>query len=419
MPSGSKYIYDPIHGSVTLEGAALDLVNHPLLQRLWGIKQTGMAHLVFPGAGHTRLEHSLGVLWVVREMARGLGLNEQEKHRVELAGLLHDVGHTPFSHSLESALKEVTGLNHEEWTVKLINGDLSNGFARYGEGIPGYELTPLPEVLSRHGIRAKDVACLLKELKKGQKSNYLEEMLHGTIDADRLDYLERDAHYTGVAHGAIDSSRLMETLRISDGHLAFAEKGRSAVEGFLVARSLMYATVYYNKTVRIAEAMILSAIERFPGYPESAGDLLSMTDGNLLSALDAAGGRAREMAMRLKVRALFKRAFVIGEGNTARNWDRLVSDPAARREVEDKLASLFHGRPGDVIIDAIKPATYPGEDVIIVDNDGPHDLLKDDPFLAHMVRRSPTRWSVAVYTTPKLREEVTRRGKKALEKFSP
>jgi hypothetical protein len=378
-----------------------------------------MAHLVFPGAGHTRLEHSLGVLWVVREMARGLGLDEEEKRRVELAGLLHDIGHTPFSHSLESALGEVTGLNHEEWTVKLINGDLTNGFSRFGQDIPGYEPIPLPEVLDHYGIKSRDVAGLLKELKKGQKSSYLEEMLHGTIDADRLDYLERDAHYTGVAHGAIDSSRLMETLRISDGHLAFAEKGRSAVEGFLVARSLMYATVYYNKTVRIAEAMILSAVERFPGYPDSAKELLSMTDGDLLSALDAAGGRSREMAMRLKVRALFKRAFVMGEETSPKRWQRLVRDPAARREVEDKLSTLFHGRTGDVIIDAIKPATYPGEDVIIVDNDGPRNLLKEDPFLAHMVRRSPTRWSLAVYTAPKLREDVTRKGKKALEKFTP
>jgi hypothetical protein len=419
MPSGSKYIYDPIHGSVTLEGAVLDLVNHPLLQRLWGIKQTGMAHLVFPGAGHSRLEHSLGVLWVVREMARGLGLDDKEKRRVELAGLLHDIGHTPFSHSLGSALEEVTGLDHEEWTVKLINGDLSGGFGKYGQGIPGYEPTPLPEVLSRHGIKAKDVASLLKKLQRGQRSTYLDEMLHGTIDADRLDYMERDAHYTGVAHGAIDSSRLMETLRISNGHLAFAEKGRSAVEGFLVARSLMYATVYYNKTVRIAEAMILSAVERFPRYPDSARELLSMTDGDLLSALGAAGGRAREMAMRLKVRSLFKRAFVIGEERQSKRWENLACDPVSRRKVEDELADLFHGRPGDVIIDAVKPATSPREDVIIAENDGPRNLLQDDPFLAHMVRRSPTRWNVAVYTSPRLREDVTRQGRRALEKLSP
>jgi hypothetical protein len=417
VPQGYKYIYDPIHGSITLRGATLDAMSHPLLQRLWGVRQTGMAHLIFPGAGHSRLEHSLGVLWVARSMAEALGLDEDVIRTIELAGLLHDIGHTPFSHSLEGALVEVTGANHEKRGVELITHDPPHGFLRFGKGIPGYEPLALPDLLSRHGVDAWEVAGLLQSSRTNRKTKFIEEMLHGPIDADRLDYLERDAHYTGVAHGAIDSNRLMETLRTSDGHLAFAEKGRSAVEGFLVARSLMYASVYYNKTVRIAESMILSAVERVPGYPEAARELLAMTDGELLSALELVDERAREMVMRLKVRALYKRAFAVGEDDTLEKWERLARNPQERRQLEDELAATVHAKPGQVLVDIITMTNPPGEDVTIVEEGTPHKLLEEDPYLAHLVRRSPTRWKVGIYTIPKLRGEVQRRGKKALEKL--
>lgn len=414
VPASRKYIYDPIHGSISLTGAVLDVVNHPLLQRLWGIRQTGFAHLVFPGAGHSRLEHCLGTMWVARAMSESLGLGRSERQRVELAALMHDIGHPPFSHSLEGPLVEVTGMDHEGWTRKLIQGEAPQGFSGHWESIPGYGERSIGGILETHDIPVREVASLLQEEGEERKS-YVREMLHGTIDADRLDYLARDGHYTGVAHGTIDSSRLIETLAVSRGHLAFAEKGRSAVEGFLVARSLMYATVYFNKTVRIAEAMAVSAIERMRGYPESASRLFSMTDGELLGTLEAAGGRSREMARRLRVRALYKRAFTLSESHEPGGAsEKLSRDPHLRRQIEDELARAAKGRAGDVLVDVIPHRARPEEDVTLIDQGRTRHLLAEDPSLAHLVRRSPTHWRIAVYAEPRLRERVSDLGEKVL-----
>ena len=414
MRGPRKYIYDPIHGSIPLAGAVLDSMNHPLLQRLWGIRQTGLAHLVFPGSGHSRLEHSLGAMWVARAMASSLGMDEGAREAVELAGLLHDIGHPPFSHSLEGALVESTGRNHEMWTLDLVRGKVAESFRSHWAREDAPEPPTLPEILERHGIGVKEVTGLLGP-RLPVRQRPIGEMLHGTIDADRLDYMERDAHYTGVAHGAIDSNRLLETLRVAGNHLAFAEKGRSAVEGFLVARSLMYASVYYNKTVRVAESMILSALERLPGYPGVAPRLLGMNDGELLGALTASGGRARSIALRIRVRDLYKRAVTLPPTVPHRRIAvRLGRDPILRRQAEDAIAEALDAAPGDVLIDTIAGPSTPDDDVTIVDRNRTYRLLAEDPPLAHLVHRSPTRWCVALYGIPRLRGDLERRGERLL-----
>lgn len=427
MPSRRKYIYDPVHGSISLVGASLELVSHPLVQRLWGIRQTGMAHLVFPGAGHSRLEHSLGVLWVARAMAHNLGLSPEETLPVELAGFLHDLGHTPFSHTLEGALWECQRQTHEDVTQRLILGDVPEAFGRYGRGIRDFHPRSIPDVLARHGVDAKEVARLLRSHRPHNRP-YLAEMLHGSIDADRLDYLQRDAHYTGVAHGAIDANRLLETMGRDRGHVVFAEKGRAAVEGFLVARSLMYASVYYNKTVRIAEVMLQSALERLPGYPERGAPLLALTDAELLGKLESEGGRAAEITRRLQVRQLFKRAATLPQEEVPaarKGLLRLLRAPAQRRYAEDALAEQLGGEPGDALLDlaGIEPTHPPDptgplpDGVRIREGTRVQDLLRSHPVWATLLSRPPTPWAVAVYTLPKLREEAERRGLRLLERY--
>lgn len=427
MPARRKYVYDPVHGSVSLVGPSLDLLGHPLVQRLWGIRQTGMAHLIFPGASHSRLEHSLGVLWVSRAMAQMMGLDKDEALAVEIAGFLHDLGHTPFSHTLEAPLKECTGKGHEDLTQAIILGEAPEAYTRFGAGIPGIRVPSLADLLDRHGISVTEIALLLRS-RRPHNRPYLAEMLHGSIDADRIDYLQRDAHYTGVAHGAIDANRLLETLRRVDGHLVFAEKGRPAVEGFLVARSLMYSSVYYNKTVRIAEVMLQSAFERLPGYPGVGPDLLALTDGEFMAALDAAGGRAAEMSERLRVRQLYKRATVLRETDDKgllRSVSRLSQNPAARRRTEDLLAEGFGGRAGEVLLDlagshhGLGPdgQPLPPEEVRVLEGGAVVDLLKVSPVWAPLVARAPTPWAVALYVPPKLREAAERRGPRLLERY--
>ncbi|MGI0067275.1 MAG: HD domain-containing protein, partial [Thermoplasmata archaeon] len=119
-----KSIYDPVHGPIVLEGSALELIGTAEFQRLWGIRQTGLAHLVFPGANHTRLEHSLGVFWVARRISEGLGLPARDRRLVEAGALLHDLGHPPFSHTLEPTMREVLGHGHERRSRQLIVGSV-------------------------------------------------------------------------------------------------------------------------------------------------------------------------------------------------------------------------------------------------------------------------------------------------------
>jgi uncharacterized protein len=347
-----KSIFDPVHGTVVLDAPALELVNTPEFQRLWGIRQTGFAHLVFPGANHTRLEHSLGTYWVAGQMAERVGLAAEDREVVRTAALLHDLGHGPFSHTFDQSMQEVLGVSHESLSRARI---LGRDPAAPGE---------VPRALERNGLDPADVARLVDPPARGRAAPVLRAILHGAVDADRIDYLQRDAHYTGVAHGAIDAVRLLETVRRAGARLVFAEKGRSAVEGFLVGRSLMYQTVYYHKTVRAAELMAQAALERMPGYPESAREIFAWTDADWLVRVRNVGGISGELVERLGTRRLYKRVRGWSDltAPSRRGWRRLLANAVDRRSLEDELAHRVRAPAGSVLIDlaGLEPRGDPG-----------------------------------------------------------
>ncbi len=408
MPSGArrpspagKSIFDPIHGTVALGGAALALIATPEFQRLWGVRQTGFAHLVFPGANHTRLEHSLGTFWVAGEMARRLGLDPSTVERVAVGGLLHDLGHPPFSHTLDGPLREVTGEGHERLSRRRVEGTDPDW--------PG-DRTRLPSVLERFGLAPSSVAELIDPRRPSRDARLPGCLLHGAIDADRLDYLQRDAHYTGVAHGAIDAVRLLDTLREADGRLIFAEKGRGAVEGFVVGRALMYSTVYYHKTVRAAEMMAQAAVERSRSYPAAARRLFALTDGELLVALRASGGISAELAEALQERRLYKRAYVRPTipADERRRWRRWTVDPAARRGLEDEIAGALGGKPGTALVDlaGLEDRGDPAEDWgtvgVALGERVTFPFREPGPWRT-FARRPEMEFPVSVYVAPRLR----------------
>ena len=403
-----KSIFDPVHGGIVLEGVSLELVGHRAFQRLWGIRQTGLAHLVFPGANHTRLEHSLGVYSVARTMAERLGLDDASAARVAAGGLLHDLGHAPFSHTLEPTLREVTGAGHEARSRATIVGE---GPGALGTG-PGPSVA---EILERHALDPRQVADLV-DPDGAAPPPLLRAMLHGAIDADRIDYLQRDAHYTGVAHGAIDAARLIDTVRATRSRLVFAEKGRHAVEGFLVGRALMYSSVYYHKTVRAAEVMAQAAVERLPGYPAAARPLLDGTDGDLLAALRSAGGRPAELGRGLLERRLHKR--VVGWKSLSpeerRSLRSLARHPADRRAREDELSERIAAPPGSVLFDlaGLDARESTGADWSEVGVGGGGQVVY--PFRPPSVWRSlairpPSVWAASLYVDPRFRADAERR----------
>jgi uncharacterized protein len=400
----TKSIFDPVHGPIRLEGVALELVSTAAFQRLWGIRQTGFAHLVFPGANHTRLEHSLGTYWVAARCAERLKLPGPAARRVSAGALLHDLGHGPFSHTLDAPMREVLGYGHERLSRARILGT---------EDLPGIEATEVPRVLERHGLVPREVADLVDPPRGDVRPPILREILHGPIDADRLDYLQRDAHYTGVAHGAVDAVRLLDTLRARDGHLVFAEKGRGAVEGFLVGRSLMYATVYFHHTVRAAEAMAQAAFERRPGFPDDARAWFPLTDGDFLAALREGHGPSAGLAEALRTRRLHKRALVVRTVPRGSRWHRLLRAPAERRALEDALADRFRGRPGEVLLDlsGLEPRRDPSDDwgrVALVEDEAVTYPFRGTGPWRSLVDRPVSDAAISVFAAPRVRESVAR-----------
>ncbi len=396
-----KTIFDPVHGPVGLDGAALALLGTPEFQRLWGIRQTGFAHLVFPGANHTRLEHSLGTFWAADQMARRLGLDDRTAEHVRAGALLHDLGHPPFSHTLDMPLREVTGARHERLSRRRVEGNDPLWPARSAA---------VPAVLERFGLEPRVVADLIDPQRPSARAPLPGSILHGAIDADRLDYLQRDAHYTGVAHGAIDAVRLFDTLRARDRRIVFAEKGRSAVEGFAVGRALMYSTVYYHKTVRAAEMMAQAAVERSDGYPDGAAGWFALTDGELLVRLRDAGRTAAALVERLLARRLYKRVFAVPSipAPDRRRWGRWVARPAERRALEDDLAEALGGARGSALVDvaglvARGDAAEDWGTVGVLDGARvTYPFRAPAPWRSFAIR-PPSDWAVSVYVEPALR----------------
>ena len=398
-----KSIFDPVHGAVVLEGAALALVSTPEFQRLWGIRQTGFAHLVFPGANHTRLEHSLGAYWVAARMCERLGLDVEATAEVTAGALLHDLGHGPFSHSLDGPMNEAFGHGHEAESRARITGE---------RGAPRGEV---PRILEEFGLAGARVADLVDPPARGGRFRLEGAILHGAIDADRIDYLQRDAHYTGVGHGAIDAMRLLETMTAERDRLVFAEKGRSAVEGFLVGRALMYSTVYFHKTVRAAEMMAQGALERLPGFPESAISLLRGTDADLLVRVGDAGGRSGALVRSIAARRLYKRAHgwrTVSLANRDR-WRTVLRRPADRRRLEDEIAARLGAPPGAVLLDlsGVESRGGPSDDWgrvgVEVDGRVTFPFRGESPWRA-LATRPPADWAVSAYAEPRFRVGAAR-----------
>ncbi|MCI4354448.1 MAG: HD domain-containing protein, partial [Thermoplasmata archaeon] len=343
-----------------------------------------------------------------------LGLDESETTRVTCGALLHDLGHSPFSHTLEATMREALGHGHEPESRAWIVGSHV-----WPSGHRKQEPPSLPEVLERFGVEPKAVADLVDPGARPKGPPLLGSMLHGAIDADRMDYLQRDAHYTGVAHGAIDAVRLLDTVRARDGRLVFAEKGRAAVEGFLVGRALMYASVYYHKTVRAAEVMAQGAVERIHGYPESAPPLLRGNDGELLVALHREGGVPARLVRGLTERELFKRAHgwrTLG-ASERRKFRALIADPVARRGAEDGLAERLRAPAGSVLLDlaGLEGRTSPESDwaeVALVDDDRVSHPFRAPSVWQALAMRPPTRSLVSIYAEPSIVPALERRAER-------
>ena len=239
MPS-RKIINDPVHGFITVDDdLILQIIAHPYYQRLRRIHQMALAHLVYPGAVHTRLHHSLGAYHLMCNAlselkGKGVEITKEEEQAAKIGILLHDIGHGPFSHALENVLIE--GMQHEEISLLLMK-DLNKQF----DG---------------------KLQMTLDIFTNNYPKKFLHQLISGQLDVDRLDYLSRDSFFSGVSEGVIGYDRIIKMLAVHNGELMVEEKGIYSTEKFIVARRLMYWQVYLHKTVLCAEQMLKQIIRR-------------------------------------------------------------------------------------------------------------------------------------------------------------
>ena len=235
-----KIINDPVFGFINIpKGLLYDIVRHPLLQRLTRIKQVGLSSVVYPGAQHTRFQHSLGAFHLMSEAimqlaSKGNFIFDSEAEAVQAAILLHDIGHGPFSHVLEDTI--VKDVSHEEISLMLME--------RMNKEMNG------------------QLSLAIQIFKDEYPKRFLHQLVSGQLDMDRLDYLRRDSFYTGVTEGNIGSARIIKMLDVADDHLVVESKDIYSIENFLTARRLMYWQVYLHKTSVAYERMLISTLLR-------------------------------------------------------------------------------------------------------------------------------------------------------------
>ena len=235
-----KIINDPVYGFITIDDPLIfTIISHPYYQRLRRIHQMAMAALVYPGAVHTRLHHSLGAYHLmcnaINELkSKAFEITKEEEQGAKAAILLHDIGHGPYSHALEDTLIE--GVTHEEISLLLMKN--------MNDQMNGQLQTAIDIFTDKH------------------PKKFLHQLVSGQLDVDRMDYLMRDSFFTGVSEGVIAYDRIIKMLTVHNGELMIEEKGIYSIEKFLVSRRLMYWQVYLHKTVLCAEKMMVNIINR-------------------------------------------------------------------------------------------------------------------------------------------------------------
>lgn len=403
-----KTVRDAIHGDIKVEGLFVDLLASPELQRLYNIKQLGLAHLVFPGAHHTRLEHSLGAFHIASKAGEILNLKDEDKKILACASMLHDIGHGPFSHTLEALLRDSLNVDHVDLTEKLICGEYEIFDEKEKELVNSPSVY---EILIKNNVDLKTICDTIKG--KLDEKIFLSQLLNSTIDVDQMDYLIRDAYYTGVAYGLIDIDRFLQTLRVSEGRLVVERKGVNVIENILMARTLMYSSVYFHKTVRIAELMLSKAIELMPF--EKPFDFFKMTDAELINNLKEKGGFQREIATCLKYRKLFKQAYSASYSDLNEEQMEVIKkldDPTKRREKEEEIENALNVPSGHVIIDIPYRELHQSEpridqiDVLIQDKNRFKNLDDFTPIPDAIKMRSIPDWIIMIITDEKHRIEL-------------
>jgi HD superfamily phosphohydrolase len=324
-------IRDPVHGYVRITEVERDLIDSPFLQRLRRIHQLAGAYLVYPGAVHTRFEHVLGAMHIAGGIAESLAvaseLNTDQVQEVRLAALLHDVGHGPFSHMYEEVLAEGSTVTHEDISQRIVLE------------------TSVADILGKHGFSPKQMSSFAVG-RQQNKPRFMNEIVAGGLSADIMDYLLRDSYFTGVEYGKVDVQRVVDSLHVSEGHLVLDDAAMYAFEALLLARYEMFKAVYFHRTVRAAELMLVHSMklaDRALGLTDIS-DLdryLDLTDELVLHSLASLDATSRELkeAKRLANDFLNRRLVKCVFERLVQRRDTVVEQLFAKSHLRDQVTA--------------------------------------------------------------------------------
>ncbi len=328
MDKKDKFIRDSVYGDIKLSKFEVEVMDMPQFQRIRRIKQLGLISLIYPGANHTRFEHCIGTMNLASMLATKLDLSEDEIELLRISGLLHDVGHGPFSHVSEGVLS----FPHEKLTEHVI------------------EKTSMHDLLDEKFDTKKIVEII-------NGDGPLGPIISGELDVDRMDYLLRDSHNTGVAYGVIDYERIISNLTLDDG-LVLDIKGVQAAEGALVSRYFMYPSVYQHHTTRIINTMFRRALKmEIDAGKIKEMDMYKYDDSDIISLFRRSDDEiVRDMINRIDNRILPKRVKTIRLDNF-KNPEKLYKiEQKTLRKAEEEIAEDFNMDKNYVFINI---AEYP------------------------------------------------------------
>ena len=373
-----RRVRDSIHDYIDLDDLESSLVDTDPYQRLRWIKQLGSANLVYPGANHTRLEHSIGVSHLSKQMAIQSGVPNDEIHLISIAGLLHDLGHSPYSHLADEL---PFGKDHVEVTQDIIND------------------SQISDIFHKQGIDTNEICNLIKGNHK------YGSLISGDIDGDRLDYLIRDSHYTGVKTG-VDAGRLITKMSFSNNELVIGESGLPVVETFLTSRSIMFPTVYFHPFSRGAELMLARATKSAINADNfSYEEFVSYTDHKFLSELNLAGGLSEKLVNNFEKRHIIKRAVSITKDKT----EEMGITKSDIETLEASIASKLDINSSEIFMDLPPLKVVPAMKVKILKEDGTLDYASNMSTITKSLYEAQfDHWRCRIYGPSRLSDQVSK-----------
>jgi HD superfamily phosphohydrolase len=334
-------IKDPVHGYVYITEAEKEIIDSYPVQRLRRLRQLAGAEYVYPGANHTRFEHSIGVIYLAGKVTENPNISqvisEEEAEAVRIAGLLHDVGHGPFSHVFEHLLTKKLNKTHEDVTAWII---------KHSE---------LKDLLGRLGYEAEDIAELaVGSLSMGGKA-FLNQIIRSSIDVDKLDFVVRDTYHTGAEYGFVDVFRLIHTFDVMDGNLAVDMGALSTLESFIIARIESFKSIYFHRVGRAAQIMLATALER---ADEELGlssfktpeEYLSMDDYTVWAMLKNCKKSSpiiKNLERRRMLKCAYEQTFYVKDKTVS----NIFSAEEFRNQIRNKIAKDAKVDPEAIIID--------------------------------------------------------------------